>query len=500
MADKQIVELPALSQVTDETLIPVYQPGASSPAQRMSGKQFRNFAEETAVQYVSFAQDAAIAAGIAAKKAEEIAESIEDVTEDVEAAKTAARDSERARNEALAAQAAAEQARDEAQGIAGGDFLPKSGGTMTGPITLPGNPTEDLHAVPKQYVDNSMKSLDPANLSAPVPIEKGGTGAASAADARTNLEVPSKAEMDEVYARVISMGEQLVVNSNGYMMDNTNWSGWEFDAKEANGSYGSFSRTTKATVSSDFAIPVDPSKKYKMSFDMKSKNGLMILYSFLYCFDIDGKNIRYNNVSSYEGTLTKLTQDLVKGDTVIYVEDASGWLSTADAIKVWNYKNSKGYTYPAETYTRNIIGTSSGVTIDTANNTITLPSAYSGATIPAGTEISQGSNASGLDYTPLNSTTIPAKWTSYSAILGSDKILAGTAYVKIGFFWNYKAVDDVVWMTNVGLKSVEDSTQDFVTEAEMITAISEATNGLVTESKMNTAIANAIGAAIEGGY
>lgn len=31
--------------------------------------------------------------------------------------------------------------------------LPKSGGTMTGDITLKGNPTNNLHAAPKQYVD-----------------------------------------------------------------------------------------------------------------------------------------------------------------------------------------------------------------------------------------------------------------------------------------------------------------------------------------------------------
>jgi hypothetical protein len=31
--------------------------------------------------------------------------------------------------------------------------LEKSGGTMTGALTLSGNPTSDLEATPKQYVD-----------------------------------------------------------------------------------------------------------------------------------------------------------------------------------------------------------------------------------------------------------------------------------------------------------------------------------------------------------
>lgn len=34
--------------------------------------------------------------------------------------------------------------------------LPLSGGTMTGPIVLPGNPTTDKHAAPKQYVDTRL--------------------------------------------------------------------------------------------------------------------------------------------------------------------------------------------------------------------------------------------------------------------------------------------------------------------------------------------------------
>ena len=62
MADKQIVELPHLPAVTDETQIPVYQPGAAEPAQRMSGKQFKEFGESAVVVHVQRAVDAAAAA------------------------------------------------------------------------------------------------------------------------------------------------------------------------------------------------------------------------------------------------------------------------------------------------------------------------------------------------------------------------------------------------------------------------------------------------------
>jgi hypothetical protein len=40
--------------------------------------------------------------------------------------------------------------------------LPISGGTMTGPLTLSGDPAEDLQAAPKQYVDNAAAAALPS--------------------------------------------------------------------------------------------------------------------------------------------------------------------------------------------------------------------------------------------------------------------------------------------------------------------------------------------------
>jgi hypothetical protein len=50
---------------------------------------------------------------------------------------------------------AVKQAYDKANAA-----LPKAGGTMTGDLTLKGNPTSNLHAATKQYVDNAVKNLD----------------------------------------------------------------------------------------------------------------------------------------------------------------------------------------------------------------------------------------------------------------------------------------------------------------------------------------------------
>lgn len=66
----------------------------------------------------------------------------------------------------------------------------KAGDTMTGPLTLSGDPTQNLHAVTKHYVDNALATK--LNLS-------GGTLTGSlilAADPSENLEAATKQYVD----------------------------------------------------------------------------------------------------------------------------------------------------------------------------------------------------------------------------------------------------------------------------------------------------------------
>lgn len=62
--------------------------------------------------------------------------------------------------------------------VGAGSYLSTAGGTMTGPITLPGNPASAMHATPKQYVDAGLGGK--ADLIAGrVPASELGTGTAS---------------------------------------------------------------------------------------------------------------------------------------------------------------------------------------------------------------------------------------------------------------------------------------------------------------------------------
>lgn len=96
MADKQITELPAASGVTNDTLIPVYVPGASDPAQSMTGAQFRQFGADAAQKYVEKAESAAERAEIAKNTAVSAAETIGTAVDDANAAAVAAEASRQA--------------------------------------------------------------------------------------------------------------------------------------------------------------------------------------------------------------------------------------------------------------------------------------------------------------------------------------------------------------------------------------------------------------------
>lgn len=282
-----------------------------------------------------------------------------------------------------------------------------------------------------------------------------------------------------------SKGEQLIVNSNGLMGDNTNFSSWTFDGAVAYNTPGSFSRSSKGVVATDEYFLINPQNEYTISFDAKSLLGKGTLYSMLMFYDADKNEIAAANHMHRAESTTTLARALNTGDTVIYLSDISGW-STSYAygfyMMIWNYTNSFGYTYPSGTYTRNRIvlpKTSSNLLdssrINTTNKTITLASAYTGPTIPAGTYVSQGGDGSTYKYCGCINQVISSEWThyygKYSGVDNSGLNIGtayppGTAYSKVGFLWNYNnTAGENIWITNV-----------CVTETTAISAIEDGLN------------------------
>lgn len=286
------------------------------------------------------------------------------------------------------------------------------------------------------------------------------------------------ATVEKTYQKTVSKGEQLITNGSGLMGDNTNFSTWTFDGAITNNSAGSFTKSagSAGTYISDEYFPVNPLQEYTFSFDVKSAKGVGRLYSMFVFYDADQNQITAGHHIYNVASTTTLARELKAGDTVIYLTNAAGFSTTFNYgfyMIIWNYKNKFGYTYPAGTYSRNRITlpkTSANKLdsncLNTSANTITLSAAYTGATIPAGTSISQGGDGGIYKYFPCSNTLIQTMWTNYSGKISgidysgqniSNTFPPGTAYAKLGFLWNYQGSGngEQLWVTNL---SVTDTT------------------------------------------
>lgn len=278
----------------------------------------------------------------------------------------------------------------------------------------------------------------------------------------------------ETKLRSTSRGTNLITNGNGMCGDNTNFSQFIYDPTVCNASVGSFTKSrggSHVPILDDYII-VDPTKRTKFSFDLISLNKTGTMFGVLFMYDIDKREITDANIMFRANTLTFLTQDLNNGDTVVHLADISNWIDSSVSYQrrfiFWDYVNNKGNLYLPETYSRHVVSNvwNQGAGLNKTDNTITLRIPWSGGTIKAGTKLSQGNEGATYSYFGLVSSVTPTAWTNYAAVYnGTDysgnnangKFRPGTAYVRIGFLWNYNKADDQIWVTNVSAYELHDA-------------------------------------------
>ena len=270
--------------------------------------------------------------------------------------------------------------------------------------------------------------------------------------------------------QVLSAGEQLVLNGSQILQNNYNFSQLTYDGAVANNSGGSLLGGVgkRQDIISDYFFTINPNKPIYASFDVKGAVGSR-MYAFVDFYDVDKQRISANTVMYQPNTLTRLTQDLKKGDTVVHFEDLTNWrddltTTSAKSFIFWNWTNSKGYTYPPETYSRNAFTNlyADSSSVDKVNKTITLTTAWNKGTIPAGTYVSQGNNGNNYRYMKGSSLEVTTEWKTIDYVYeglddtGSNiqsKLPHGTAFAKFGMFLNYNGVaDEKVWITNIVVK------------------------------------------------
>lgn len=375
---------------------------------------------------------------------------------------------------------------------------PPSGWSTTEPTTVDINKT--LYRVELTYFTDGTGVYSSVNQ----------VSSYEAAKVAYNKADTVQTNLDDAYDKLQSMGEQLVVNGNAFMGDNTNFTAWTFDGAVANGTKGSFTKASdwNGTPMINESFPVDITKRYRFEFDAKSKDKTAKHYSFLNFYDVDGNTIYANNHMFIANTLTTLSQELKNGDTVVHLTDLTNWeTNTGTAthkrgLTFWNYKNSFGYQYPELTYSRN---TWANLYTDTNVNktakTITLSSPWTHGTFPAGTKVSQSNSGANYKYNPWSNSLVETEWTHYVGYYdGTDysgnnvqtKFPPGAATAKVGFLWNYQkqSTTDQLWITNVSvMEDVKTSISNAQTTAN--NAATAASNAQTTANSAQTTANNA---------
>ena len=244
--------------------------------------------------------------------------------------------------------------------------------------------------------------------------------------------------------------DNLVKNGYGEYGDNTNFTSLSYDKE--NGYF--YIKSSKYDFIESQIIKVDTNKTYYQSVEASSDKK-SIWYIGLTEYDID-KRLKTSAMDRYVfNTLTYLMEDLKDGDTKVYLNDITNFKTYGSlGFIFWNYKDSTGYIYPEETYSRNVyekLYTSDN--INKNDNIITLTNPWSYGTIKKGTKLSQ-SLGGGYNYGVLANDSLNNNMTLYERNISGliscafsdcaqDKFKYGTQYVKYLLLNNYLAKEDV---------------------------------------------------------
>ena len=251
----------------------------------------------------------------------------------------------------------------------------------------------------------------------------------------------------------VSEIKNLVTNGFLEKNNNTNFTGLNYK----NGFLTAIMSERKTGTSSEL-IKVNTNKKYFQSVTMKSNNQNSRSYVGLIQYDIGGNIIGPNHYLFKTGSTTYLIQDLNNGDTEIHLNDVSGFsYDIADSqnylyngIIVWNYKDSTGYQYPEETYSRNVYESIiEKDNIDKVNNVIKLKTPWSNGKIEKGTKLSQARSGRTYNYGILENDSIDGNWKTYTNIITGEgnettqQFRPGTRYVKLLWLMNWETRTNV---------------------------------------------------------
>lgn len=256
--------------------------------------------------------------------------------------------------------------------------------------------------------------------------------------------------------------ENLITNGSGLLGNNYNFSGFTFDASQVFAGAGSFLlNANHQSRVNDELIPVDPSRYYELALWARSGedggtnfNAANRQYFGIATYDIDGNLITPQFFMKWAGSAqTTLAAPLNPGDTTVTLTSAAGWYNAGTAsakyLGWWPYVNSKGYSYPTYSYTRNISVADAWAAGGIVGNVITLRAPWAGPALAAGTPIANMQSGGTYRYIAGANIIVPNSWTKYTGFIGTvsdsgstNTFPPGTAYVRFVHLNNYHDIAD----------------------------------------------------------
>ena len=186
--------------------------------------------------------------------------------------------------------------------------------------------------------------------------------------------------------------------------------------------YGSLQQNT------EYLFPVANDRTYTLSFDLKVNTvGNDSLWVFLHPYSSSKTPIGISTTNKRNGTNTHTTlaADLKSGDTTVTLTSAANWETsyTYQRIGICDIP-AYGYNRCRESYPYSSVN----------GNVLTLSSAYSGSTIPAGTKVAEFADGSAYYYPyTIHPSELPTDWKTYSVeFTGGDSVRYSTKYVNFG--------------------------------------------------------------------
>jgi len=317
---------------------------------------------------------------------------------------------------------------------------------------------------------------------------------------------------------IASRATDLVTNGTGLLGNNTNFSGFTFDKVDVPiGAAGAFLTPygVGGTYNTDEYIAVDPSKKYRFSFQAKQKGTSTDAraYCFVTGYDAYKNKIDPQHTMYQPNTLTTLAAPLNPGDPTITLTSSANWYGSAGkpagasthfrSIIWWDYVDAGGKAWPELTYSRNWSGAAYWADGGIVGNVITLAAPYSGPARAAGTKLSNGSSGGTYMYGVLSNQApgaggITTDWTTFvSEIKGlttggqapamSTGWPVGTAFGKVGWLLNRTVnvpYDDDASQHSIALVSVSDASAAQAT-ADLKTTVFSQPSQPVTTGRTN---------------